>query len=184
MPTSLKKLLTEAPQNRARASVSGVKNLKAFLERAVEIHTQLGAWIDRFPGVLKEALKESADLKDKATMQLVWQDRFVAYWREIRSLEKELSEIAYDAEGVDYPKGAAYETLHRDIERALSPLVAPAKARTEYAIEKIHFKFSTKLDRKDHIAYEVPRLQEWAEAFEKWTTDTKSTLQVMLKKAR
>jgi len=176
--------------DRRIASRLSQPKLSALLERAAEIHTQYGAWIKRFPGVLRAAVDEADDLKDKADMPLVWQDRFVSYWREMFGLEKELADIAYDAEGFDYPRGpsgrvpAAYEALQRKIERAFHEISVPVKARHRYPTDKIHFEFSTKLNRKDHIAYEVPRLQEWADAFEGWTNETKRSLQSLAKTTR
>ena len=168
---------------RAAAPRSSQPELTALLEKAVGIHTQLQLWINRFPGVLRAAMGEADDLQDKAAVPLVWQDRFVSYWHEITDLEKELSEIAYDVEGYEYPKGSANQALRRTIENT-NPRWAPTKAKTEYAFDKVHFLFSTKLNRPHHIAYEVPRLQEWADAFEKWTQETKRTLVASIKFTR
>lgn len=151
-----------------------------MLEKAVDVHSQLQRWIDRFPAILKEARKEAQDLPEG----LVWQDRFVPYWSELDAWEKELSELSYQAEGLEYPKGSANVALRRTIENTLSKHSTPDKARLTYAIDRVHFEFSTKLNRKDHIAYEISRLETWARAFEAWTHEAKRTLLASIKFTR
>jgi hypothetical protein len=165
---------------RTAAARSPQPELTALLEKAIEVHSQQQRWIDRFPAILRESRKESLDLPEG----LVWQDLFVPYWRELYAWENELSELSYQAEGLEYPKGSANSALRRTIENALSRHSTPDKAKTEYATAKIHFEFSTKLNRKDHIAYEVQRLETWAMAFEAWTHEAKRTLVASMKFTR
>jgi hypothetical protein len=164
------------------AAAPAPSTLIPLLEQAETVHKRLRAWIREFPMVLRMAQQEALATNLEGT-GLVWQDRLTAYWRELdqpnevlESIDEQINQI-YNS----HPRMAVQDVanLARD---ATAWRLQPKKAMLEYAFGNPQFRNHP--DRRDHIAYEVSRLEEWAGAFEKWTEDSIQNLRKGVRKTR
>jgi len=153
--------------------------LSNLCEEAETVQKGLRVWIRKFPQVLDQAQREAVGLEDSG---LVWQDRFVVYWRGLDNPMEILADIDDKIEDVyHHATRRAVQDLANlarnwTLDRQMSP-----KARQEYAFGSPQFR--DRPDRKGHIAYEISRLEEWARAFENWTEDAVGNLHQIARKA-
>lgn len=139
------------------------------LGEAQAIHRRLRAWITKFPGVLARAEIESRGIPDG----WVWQLRLKDYWQSYEKYRIELEELDHILDGIalTYPHLEQAATLAR--EATFDP---PKEARLIHAFSAMEF-FPHYRTGKEHIAYNVERLKEWAEAFGSWVVRSTRTLE-------
>lgn len=145
------------------------------VDDALDVHRRYQALVAKFPGVLRQALKEAEGLPEG----WVWQQRFVKYWEPLDQMERELqaADEVFDWLYITSKKLQDQANISREATYA-----PPRKARVEHAFDVIEF--FKRDDGRDYIAYSVAQLQEWAEAFEKWSKASTRQLQTQAKKAR
>lgn len=154
--------------------------LADLCEEAETVQKGLRAWIRKFPQVLDQAQREAVGLEDSG---LVWQDRFVIYWRGLDNPLESLTAIDEKIEDVYFhATRKAVQDLANQARNGTLDRLIPPRARQEYAFGNPQFR--DRPDRKGHIAYEISRLEEWARAFENWTEESIGNLHQIARKAR
>jgi hypothetical protein len=170
-PLRVKEAATPAPSGPVLADLC---------EEAETVQKGLRTWIRKFPQVLDQAQREAVGLEDSG---LVWQDRFVVYWRGLDNPMEILTDIDDKIEDVYFhATRKAVQDLANQARNGTLDRLIPPKARIEYAFGNPQFR--DRPDRKGHIAYEVSRLEEWAKAFENWTEESIGNLHQIARKSR
>ena len=154
-------------------------DLVPILEQAEGLHKRFRAWSGLFPQVLRKAQDEAAGLEG---MGLVWQDRLGEYWGETDSFFEVLADLDYALEWIwSQEKGALGDLVNRARDATADRLI-PARARLSYAFGDPRFEDHP--GGRQHIAYEIRRLEEWHRAFEQWNEESLRLLKDSIRKAR
>lgn len=160
------------PPKAKKVKTAAGQGLADLCEQAETVHKGLRSWIREFPQVLAKAQQEAVGLAEG----LVWQDRLVDYWRDLDGPMRVLEAI--DDRIEFYPSGGKLRVTYliNEARQVTWERGWPVKARIEYGFGKPQF-----IDNR--IAYFVARLEEWADAFEKWNEESIQTLHQVARKA-
>lgn len=175
----LKEAIEEAAKGSKEASwkaAAGPEDLLPTMEAAVAAHADLRQWVNQFPNVLRASLQETQGLPDG----WVWQDRFVKLFQGYDAIEERLRTLDDRLEDIYLNQDWVSDIANVARSATAEP---PPRARVSYAINDFQF-FEHPHIGRDHIAYDVDTLKEWATAFEKWVTDSVRMLQVEMRKAK
>jgi hypothetical protein len=141
------------------------EELLPLMDEVVSLHEgTLQPWIDQFPRVLAKALKDAQGLEDG----WVWQDEFRDY---LSHFDEKLSPKLEDLDGRLEEVWLEHNYLDDIINVVRRGTSEPEDSgRIAHAISDFSF-FPHEGAGRDHIAYRVDTLKEWAKAFAKWSKD-------------
>lgn len=163
-----------------KVEAKGVSELLPLIEQALALQKRFRSWVRDFPAVLRKAEQGAVGLEGTG---MVWQDEFGPYWAKTDSMWEVLADIDYDLDGIWIKsKRTSLEILVNMVRDATHEGLMPKKARIIYAFGDP--KFMSHPRGRDHIAYEISRLKEWAAAFEKWNDQSIQILMKSIPKAR
>lgn len=141
------------------------------MQAALGVHGAMRRWLGQFPNVVRASEQEAEGLP----RGWVWQDRLARYFEAFDGYEAQLDDL--DERLQMFGRGPAGDIAKTARSATLSP---PSKARVTHAINDFQF---FEREGQDQIAYPVRALKEWAQAFEKWGTDSIRMLQAETRQA-
>lgn len=161
--------------NRYATSKDGVVTTMA---RGRKLLADLGAWVAKFPQVLRVAEQGKGDLPSG----WVWQDEFLSFFNDYDSFIERFQDIDHSLEGHWLKQTGKIKEAVGVARRALRE--PNGKAAVTYPTNS--FSFMPHPEKGEHIAYKVADLKTWYKAFADWVDAgdraVTNTMQVVRKK--